>query len=485
MDPNHNHELQFHSFFESGSIDGIQKEIQDTYLLNNYPWVIGFSGGKDSTATVQLIWNALAKLPIGKLTKPVYIISSDTLVETPVVVNQINDNLKKMEESAKNLGLPFFIQKVTPKIEDSFWVNLIGKGYPAPSQQFRWCTERLKIKPVNAFILETAAAFGEVVMVLGARKSESMSRAQVLNKREKQPGTQLTRHSSLSRAYVYTPIEDFTTDDVWTYLLQVPSPWGGSNRDLAALYRSTQSGECPLVVDTSSPSCGNSRFGCWVCTLVVKDKSMQGLIDNGEEWLEPLLDYRDLLAETQKPERKSEFREFKRRNGQVFVKDGKTIPGPYKFEFRKSLLLKLLMMQKNLQKDGPDPDLLLITSAELHEIRKIWKAELADWEDSVPKIYQEVFNSNMNWVNDETPRFTSDDKELLQTICSDNNLPLQLMTRLLDVESQMNGIGRRVGIYQKFHNIFSEEWRAEGEIISDSKIQNEVQRELGLNLNEN
>jgi DNA sulfur modification protein DndC len=45
-------------------------------------------------------------------------------------------------------------------------------------------------------------------------------------------GSHLSRHSTLPKAFVYTPIEPFTVGDVWTYLLQVPSPWGGNNRDL-------------------------------------------------------------------------------------------------------------------------------------------------------------------------------------------------------------------------------------------------------------
>lgn len=473
-------QIDYRSYFDHSSLEDLNNQIRETYKVNDYPWVIGFSGGKDSTATVQIIWNALAELPKENLTKQVYIISSDTLVETPVVVDQINTNLQKMESTAKEHGLPFSVKKVSPQVEDSFWVNLIGKGYPAPSQKFRWCTERLKIKPVNLFIIETAASHGEIVMILGARKSESMSRAQVLNKRDKLPGTQLTRHSSLARAYVYTPIEDFTTDDVWTYLLQVPSPWGGNNRDLAALYRSTQSGECPLVVDTYTPSCGNSRFGCWVCTLVTQDRSMQGLIDNGEEWMEPLLDFRDMLSETQILDRKHEFRDFKRRNGQVVVKNGKTIPGPYKPEFRKKLLRDLLNLQKDLQKDGPDPDLLLISAAELHEIRRIWRAELSDWEDSVPKIYREVIGEDLNWVEDELGIFTEEDQSVLKTICDEHGVPLQMVTRLIDTEKRMAGMGRRVGIYSTINKIFSEEWRSEKAILYQSEIEKDRQLSLGI-----
>lgn len=470
------------SFFENRSIKDLYKEVRETYKSNDFPWVIGYSGGKDSTATVQIVWNALASLPSQELTKPVYIIASDTLVETPVVVEQINKTINLMKGSAVEQRLPFQIQKVYPKVEDSYWVNLIGKGYPAPTQRFRWCTERLKIKPANTFILEKAAEFGEVVMVLGARKSESMSRAQVMGKRKQLPGSRLNRHSSLPRAFVYTPVEDFTIDDIWTYLDVYDSPWGGDNRELASLYRrSDLSGECPLVIDTSTPSCGNSRFGCWVCTVVEQDRSMQALIQNGEEWMEPLLEFRETLANTQIPERKLEFRDFKRRNGQVIVReDGRFIPGPYKFEYRKTILRQLLETQVELQKDGPDPDLVLISAPELHEIRRIWRSEESDWEDSVPKIYQEITGIELEWIQDELGSFSKYEYNILDKACKNQEIPTQLLTKLIDLEQNFQGMGRRAGIYNEIHQIFKEEWESREKILKRTKAENIRQMELGL-----
>ena len=469
------------SYFDQHIIKDLYKEVQDTYSSNNYPWVIGYSGGKDSTATVQLIWYAISELPIEKRNKNILVISSDTLVETPVVVEQINRTLKQINQASIDQEMPFVTQKVTPRIEDSFWVKLIGMGYPAPSRQFRWCTDRLKIKPANTFIMETAAKFGEVVMVLGARKAESMSRAQVMSKRDILPGTKLSRHNSLPRAWVYTPLEDFITEDVWTYLLQVQSPWGGSNRDLAALYRSTQSGECPLVVDSSTPSCGNSRFGCWVCTVVEKDKTMQALIDNGEEWMEPLLDFRDKLAETQDPKRKLEFRGYKRRGGKVmFKEDGSVIPGPYLPEYRMLLLRELLEMQKVIQKDGPDPDLVLITSSEIHEIRRIWRSELSDWADTVPQIYRDVTGQDLNWVNDEIGTFSQKEYDMVDQIATQDGIPTKLVTRLIDLERQMQNMGHRSGIYNEIHRLFDEEWKEKPDVMKKAQEEKARQMDLGL-----
>ena len=117
--------------------------------------------------------------------------------------------------------------------------------------------------------------------------------------------------------------------------------------------RMCQAGECPLVVDTSTPSCGNSRFGCWVCTVVQADHSMEAMIDNGEEWMEPLLEFRNLLASTQEPSEKQKYRQQKRRDGKIWTKaDGSTVPGPYKLHWRQQFLRKLLEAQKKVREDG-------------------------------------------------------------------------------------------------------------------------------------
>ena len=167
------------STLEKERLDSRYEEIRSVYLADRRPWVIGYSGGKDSTTALQMIWYALLKLPRHQLTKPVYVIASDTLVETPKIVDYIDSSLKRMNDTAQRENLPFSAHKVKPVLENTFWVNLIGRGYPAPSKRFRWCTDRLKIDPANRFILEKVAEHGEVVMVLGVRKAESATRAQV------------------------------------------------------------------------------------------------------------------------------------------------------------------------------------------------------------------------------------------------------------------------------------------------------------------
>ena len=372
--------------------------------------------------------------------------------------------MERINDAARRLKLPFSAHKVSPEIDDSFWVNLIGRGYPAPSNKFRWCTERLKIDPANKFIREKVAEHGEVVVILGVRTSESATRAQVMSL-HKIANSALSRHTTLPNAYVYTPIEDFTLNEVWTYLLQVKSPWGNENRDLVTMYRNAQAGECPLVVDKTTPSCGNSRFGCWVCTVVTRDTSMEAMIENGEAWMEPLLDFRNRLAETQDPSIKRQVRQFKRRNGKVtFTADGKVIPGPYTPDFRKQLLRELLTVQRQVIASGELDE--LISKQELEEIRRIWRSEEQDWEDSVPKIFREAMSYDLSWTADETPVFGEEDRKTLDLICAQVGVPGAMVAKLLDVEKDFHAMSRRSAVHQRIAAVLEEDWRTKDQIAS-------------------
>lgn len=457
------------SMLDGDGLEARYREIQQVYLSDSRPWVVGYSGGKDSTCALQMVWKALLGLPPEQRQKPVYVISSDTLVETPVIVRYIDVTLERIGKAAVEQGLPIKTEKVMPTVDRSFWVNMIGRGYPAPSRRFRWCTERLKIEPANDFIKSKVADFGEVVMILGVRSSESATRAQVMSF-HRIKGSPLSRHSSLLNAFVYGPIEALTTDDVWTYLLQNPSPWGNDNRDLVAMYRNAQAGECPLVVDTTTPSCGNSRFGCWVCTVVERDRSMEAMIDSGEDWLEPLLEFRDLLAATQAPDKKKLYRDFRRRSGQVaFIKGTDTpVPGPYTLDFCKTLLRRLLETQIRVQREAPPGDeTLLVHDAELHEIRRIWRAERGDWADSVPQIVRDVLGRDLNWIAEDAVTFTADDGRLLDTICTDHEVPTELVIKLLDVERAAHGLKRRHAVHTKIEDLFRQEWRGLDVVLAE------------------
>ena len=339
----------------------ILSEIQEVYLANAIPWVIGFSGGKDSTTVLQMVFYALSALPRRKLSKAIHVLSNDTLVENPAVVTYVNEQLRKIENAGKaelfkhNPEL-FSVVRVTPKLEDTFWVNLIGKGYPSPNRWFRWCTERLKINPTSDYILNTVSKNGQAIIVLGTRKAESGNRAASMSSYDK--GERLRKHT-LPNTFVYTPIAELSNHEVWAYLLQAPNPWGSDNRSLLSLYGNACSGgECPFMIETGTQSCGKSRFGCWVCTVVDRDKSMENLIDNGEEWMEELLNFRNWLYD------------IRQQTNQHVPKhlDSKVKFGPFLLRTRRQILDKLLSMQERLPVE-------LITADELDYIYDLLEKE--------------------------------------------------------------------------------------------------------------
>ncbi len=497
------------SVFKSRTLDSIHDEIREVYLGDSRPWILGFSGGKDSTCMVQLIWNALSELSPDRLHKKLYIISSDTLVESPKVVEQITNTLEMMESASKMSHLPVSTNLVRPAIEDTFWVCLLGKGYPAPTNLFRWCTERLKIRNADRFIQERVSEYGEAVVVLGTRKDESGSRQQLMNLYEIE-GSLLSRHSKFAQTYVYTPLRDFTSEDIWNYLLQNTSPWGSNNRDLLAMYQNAKASECPLVVDASTPSCGNSRFGCWTCTVVESDMSLRNTIENGEDWMEPLLELREDLKETQDPARRREVRSLKRRTGQMKLIDdarrqkfdekiresmaeagehgrdveddpySKLVPGPYTLEFCQEFLERLLQAQAQVRRDGPDPHMRLILEEEIHEIQRIWRVERGDWRNTAYQIYERVTGERLVPPQEDLGGFGILEQDTLEEICEKHSVPPLLVSKLLNAEHESQGMARHSKIYPKINGILAEEWRDDiGKIIGELERQKNTKKEFG------
>jgi DNA sulfur modification protein DndC len=313
-------------------------EIQDLYKRYRLPWVVGLSGGKDSTATTQLVWRALERLPAAERLYPVFIVGGDTLVEDPAMVARLTLSLRRISDTSQRQDMNFTGHLVRPDLSQRYFVNLIGRGYPAPTTHFRWCTRRLKIAPASAFIEERVSQFHEVIIVLGAREQESTTRAQSMRAYEI-PGQILRRHSTLPNAWVYAPIAQWGMQDVWTYLLNNQSPWGDSNRELRMLYKQGE-GECPLVVDSSTPTCGGGRYGCWTCTVSTHNRSLEARYEDGEDWLRPLLDFRELLKTTIDPAHKLEFRDVRQRRSNIIklTRRGEVSPRSYSLETRKMLL---------------------------------------------------------------------------------------------------------------------------------------------------
>ena len=263
-------------------VENIIAELKDQYLEQdrfNRPWIIGFSGGKDSTVLLTLVWIALSELKKENiaLSRKVYVVCNDTMVENPVIEEYVTNVLNKIRISAKEQELPISVHTTTPELEDSFWCCVIGKGYPVPNNSFRFCTEKMKIKPTSNFIINQVAADGEAIVLIGTRRSESQQRAKSVSKHEIL-GHRLSKHPLNANTYTYAPIKELMLEEVWWIINAIPSPWGFDNKILFKIYAdaSADDYECPTVVtDDKHRTCGQSRFGCWICTVVKEDKSAQ------------------------------------------------------------------------------------------------------------------------------------------------------------------------------------------------------------------
>jgi DNA sulfur modification protein DndC len=447
-------------------VNELTAEIRELYLADQVPWVVGYSGGKDSTAVLQLVWMALQGLEPDQRTKPVYVISTDTLVENPVVAAWVTQSLETMRKAAEKQQLPIQPNRLVPDVKDTFWVGLIGKGYPAPKPKFRWCTERLKIKPSNSFIRRVVHDHGEAILVLGIRKAESQARARVMERHEKRRvRDRLSPNGNLPNSLVYSPVEAWSNDEVWTFLMQQSNPWGHPNKDLLTMYQGASSdGECPLVVDNTTPSCGDSRFGCWTCTLVDKDKSMSAMIQNDEEkeWMLPLLELRDELDAPDD----SHLRDFRKMNGTIQLFHDRNVPGPYTQRAREDWLRKLLNAQTWIRQNAPEHvrGIELITMDELHEIRRIWVFEKHEVEDSLPQIYkQETGEEFPGGPLDQHLAVAADEVELLREVCDGDDLHFETMRELLAVERKFRTMTRRSGLFEALEKAIKRGYYADAE----------------------
>lgn len=463
--------------------------VRELYLADDIPWVIGYSGGKDSTATLQLVWYALRELPEWQRSrKAVYVISTDTMVESPVIVKWVERALDYMKEEAKAQKMPFIVKRLYPKIQQTFWVNLLGRGYPYPKTTFRWCTNRLKIMPSNDFITSVVSEYGEAILLLGTRKEESSRRAQNMERYEKMRVREyLSPNGSQQNGLVFSPLEKWSSQDVWFYLLQYRNPWKFDNKELMNLYRgATEDNECPIMTDLTTPSCGNSRFGCWVCTVVEKDKSMEAMIinDSQKAWMMPLLDFRNEIANAEEDRKR---RDFRRMSGNIKAYKGHVVHGPYTRKIREEWLEKLLKIQKEINENGPEEyrDLELITVGELNEIRKIWLEQKHEFCDSLPDIYRRVMGRELPLEHCQSASYGKKEWDILKNVIDsmypEENLAFELSYRLLDVESGFSSIQKRKGIYTSLQSEIQRcFYKDEEDAINFALKREERKKEYGL-----
>ena len=445
------------SYFNENTLDELIEEIKYVYKSDNRPWVIGYSGGKDSTTVVELVYKMLLTLPEDERNKNVYIVSSDTLIENPLIKIYLSKMNDMLGESAQRDGIPLKSVMVTPPANNSFWANVIGRGFPTPRMNgtFRWCTDRLKINPSADYIRKVIKEENqEVVVLLGVRKAESIARKRRIEGREL-ANRLMNRHETIQNAYVYNPIVELTTDDVWDVLLRLDggkTPWGSNNNELVSLYADADSGECPFAgiqAGGQTPSCGNSRFGCWVCTVVKEDKSLNGFIKSGHRELIPLAEFRSWLMEIRDIDK---YREKKRRNGTVYeTKNGDMGYGPFTWEARKLILTKLLETQEKMGYE-------LISISELKAIDEIWDDELDLSRRTLVELYRNITGKTLPW--DQYKKALIDDmtEQNLEILAEDNGVPFDLVRNImLSVYHNKNYSNQRI-MKEAMGRLLNQQW---------------------------
>lgn len=335
------------------TLDAILEErldlVADEYSKSALPWVVGYSGGKDSSLVVKLIFEALMRLR--RRCAPLHVVYCDTGVEIPVVAAFVRKTLKGIQRQAGQFGIPLTCHLATPPLRDRFFVRLIGRGYPPPTNKFRWCTDKLRIQPIQRLMNNVAG--DPNIVVLGVRHSESEERKRVLARNATSDRFYFQQSQSESRR-LFCPIVDFDASTVWEALFTLQRPAAINVHQLGFLYKQA-SGECPVIREAKGSPCGQGRFGCWTCTVVRKDRAVQGLVHEGYANLRPLLEFRNWLMSIRDD---THYRCTLRRNGNHG-------PGPFRLEARKQILQRLLAAER---KSG----LKLISVREIRRIRELW-----------------------------------------------------------------------------------------------------------------
>lgn len=444
------------------AFEDIIKEIMIVYHHDARPWLIGYSGGKDSTLLVSLVYEAMKRLRDagGALSKKVYVITSDTMVENPIVKKYMHSSSDSINKAAKRDNINLQAEMIYPEAEQTFWSRVIGLGYPTPEPPgFRWCTERLKINPMNKFVNERIKESGEIIILLGVRKGESLSRFKTISAREIE-GKLLNMHNDIANAYVYNPITEIPNELVWEFLLKedCKSPWGSDMKYLFNLYQGESLGEEKSVlgeIDRDKiPVTGNSRFGCWCCTMVKEDKSLQNFINKSKdkkevEMLTLLRNFRNRLLEMREDR---QLREAKRRNGSVYKKsDGSFGMGPFTLEARRIILEGLLELEN---KTG----LELITEAELKVIDKMWDEEGDLTCRTLVDTYSKVKGRKLPWDEYKAPRFDNEAIIAIKEVSDKHNIPVELITKLIVSVDTNKHITRNNKMQKSFDQIINQGW---------------------------
>ena len=448
----------------SDPFDQIKAEMRAVYLHDDRPWMVGFSGGKDSTLLLSLVLEMLQDLKPDERRKKVWVVSSDTGVENPVFARHMHNMSALINENCAHLGVEARV--IRPPAENSFWSCTIGLGYQIPEMPYiRWCTGYLKIDPMNAFVLGVIRESGEVVHVLGVRKAESGTRKRRLE-REEVEGKLLVRHKEIRGSYTYNPLGDISTEQVWEYLLrgEAKSPWGADNRFLWGLYQGEEMPEESSVLghadDSKLPVQGNTRFGCWCCTIAGEAAALQNFIEKGYEELRPLRDFRQWLVSVRND---PQYKDTKRRSGEV-APEWQRAKGFGTF----SLYGRETMLKKLLELEG-ETGFEIISEAELKFIDACWERDGDITRRRLVEAYFSVKKKRLPWDRYRVPLFDDGQTAQIRALCEKHGVDFEFFCRLLVVIERNKHKTRGGKLTKEFDRILGQEWVSYKEVAAEKE----------------
>jgi DNA sulfur modification protein DndC len=363
--------------------------IMEMYLdeSDQRPWAVAFSGGKDSTAVMGLIVSVIESLAPEKRNREIHGVMSDTIVENPLVENHMLKQMDSINTYCQTKNLPISVTMVKRELKESYFVKTLGLGYPLPlnNGRGRWCTHRLKIQPQDKHLKEINPSY----ILTGVRKSESTSRAASIDKWH--ISEFIGNHVSLKDSHTFNPIVNWTISDVWKYLEMEGLPWG-STLSVRTIYKDA-TGECgftnPEEVGKKSVEVCGARHGCWLCPVVLKDRSTEKMSEK-HEWLEPLTEWRVTQLRVYGADNHSR-KAFKDRNNEIkkvtkagYNRKGLKMEegqGTLTVNARKYLLNELLETESivnRIRKLSNLEPITLVSTEEIELIKQLWELDIAE-----------------------------------------------------------------------------------------------------------
>ncbi len=333
-------------------------------------WAIAFSGGKDSSATVTLVAHLIQT---GRVPHPesVTVVYADTRQELPPLHNAA----MKLLDTLKGQG--FDTRVVYPELDHRYFVYMLGRGVPPPSNTFRWCTPKLKVMSMERELESLRQERGEkFLMLTGVRIGESAARDQRIAMSCTRDGGECGQgwfqHSS-ANAVVDTlaPLLHWRVCHIWDWLVQADVELGYPTFDIAEVY-----GHDPQdALGESEPL--NARTGCIGCPLVQQDSALERVIANPKwAYLAPLERLRPLYWQIKKPQYRLRKHGELRKDGSLAKKQGRL--GPLTLEARRWMLRQVLAIQDEVNEVAQalgQLEISLINAEELARIEALIDAE--------------------------------------------------------------------------------------------------------------